>query len=241
MKTKIKSNLMNFLMTLLFITLMSVLGLPMTVYAAGEHVAHTGHAGASSHSGWKPISSAADLIELGKNGGSGYLTCDIETSAGFRIDDNTKLCLNGYSIIATNSSAALYVFKQLSLYDENDNSGKITHAEGYTGRGIICKNTTFNMYGGTVSGNHSGGVAVSGEESLFNFYGGNIAYNSSDKEGGGVYSSDGTVRLVGGSIYENNATGYGGGVFIEYSNMDVISGEILNNTSGLSGGGIYCR
>ena len=89
------------------------------------------------------------------------------------------------------------------------------------GHGVLLESTnygsvTFNMYGGAITGNHSGGfgggVAVQ-KNGKFEMYGGSITGNSAATYGGGVCNTNGSVKLAGGTISGNTAGTQGGGIY----------------------------
>ena len=183
---------------------------------------------------------------------SGVWNCDFD-------NENVNLCLNGKTITGADGKQVIEVNKKTSLTitDCQETSGKITHVSSQTGAGIevygtltlwngnIVNNTvqnqngagvwasgtaTFNMNGGTISGNKvdsenlsGGGVFVgknSGkpEDGTFNMTGGIITGNTSGDGGGGVYMLSGTFNMTGGTITGNNSTrteyDCGGGVYL---------------------------
>ena len=175
-----------------------------------------------------------------------------------------SICLNGHSITQNRDKDVINVANDvyLSLYDCSEgNAGRITHAEGKTGRGIKFSagiGNTFDMYGGTITGNHAtatnddkgGGVLVTGnDKGSFNLHGGVITGNSAENGGGvAVSSTDSNPRVSrsftmdGGTISNNEAAQNGGGVYVENKGSATVSGgEIKGNTAiiggGISGGG----
>jgi len=109
---------------------------------------------------------------------------------------------------------------------------------------INDKNVTFNMTGGTISGNTAsdgGGVYVVGNNATFNMTGGTISDNTATDGGGGVYNG-GTFNMTGGTISGNTASD-GGGVY-NGGTFNMTGGTISDNTatgtnSGNGGGGVY--
>ena len=117
--------------------------------------------------------------------------------------------------------------------------------------------TTFNLYGGTFTGNKAthieytdpgaksvtkaggqgGAIAIYGTANL---YGGKIANNEAFL-GGGVFVSGagGTVNLMGTEISGNKAYSAGGMLAMSKATVNMTSGKISGNTAGLSGGGMY--
>lgn len=100
---------------------------------------------------------------------------------------------------------------------------------------------TFNMYGGTITGNvvgeYGGGVYV-GKNGIFNMYGGTIADNHA-ANGGGVYiGSKGVFTLTGGTVKNNVVSNNGGGVYSDGGNFNLNGGTVTGNTSANNGGGV---
>ena len=151
--------------------------------------------------------------------GSYYLGSDLALDASIYISGNVQLCLNGNSIISNGDN----VGRDVVIVDTNSsdaftlancrNGGSITHATGKNGCGVYMNGngTKFNMYGGIITGNNSGGVTVT-QTNTFNMYGGKITGNSAGF-GGGVYNG-GTVNMYGGEISDNTASNKGGGVYM---------------------------
>ena len=179
---------------------------------------------------WTAISDLTKITRAGYY----YLIQDIETTDIWVPADGVVLCLNGHSIINTNHGYTIMVRKNytFTLCDCKGGSaeyGRITHAEQadgtkYSGRGVYAIGT-FNMYGGSISGNvsqHSSGVLLDngansgGKGTAFNMYGGEITGNTATNgAGGGVYVfANSPFRMYGGSISGNTAKYGGGGVYV---------------------------
>lgn len=189
---------------------------------------------------WTPVSTEAELSAIAEKG-SCYLTNDIELSSTYTPKDGVHLCLNGYSLIAKGNFDVITLpdgdgpnHLSLDVCDCNasgNGKGKITHADGKTGRGVyVGIGANFELYGGSITGNHVEG------------------------SGGGIYAKGGNfVDLhTGASITGNSATGNGGGVMLtgsDYNNgknhaaayfcMQSSGGTISDNTAGGNGGGVY--
>ena len=222
------------------------------------------HDGTHTGESWTPIS---DLSEI-KGNGNYYLTDNVKLTASWTSGSyngrNVKLCLNGFDIIANVDDSAI----KLSTYDGNTltlcdcvGSGEITHgvkADGskYTGAGVEVPGTqTFNMYGGTITGNKNtfGGGVLLGNGSTFNMYGGSITGNKADANststsdglGGGVCAkgvSGGakiTFNMYGGTIEDNTATNRGGGVYVGNDAQFSMSGGSITGNTAAQGGGVY--
>ena len=172
-----------------------------------------------------------------------------------------SICLNGHSITQNRDKDVINVANDvyLSLYDCSEgNAGRITHAEGKTGRGVKFfaeTRNTFDMYGGTITGNNAtatddnmgGGVLVTGSgNGSFNLRGGVITGNSA-ANGGGVAvcstqsNNKNTSRcfnMSGGTISDNQASDNGGGVYVENNGRVTVSGGEIKNNTATKGGGI---
>lgn len=149
------------------------------------------------------------------------------------------LCLNGYGIEMDGDGDVIEVGNGVTftLCDckGSGSTGKVTHSDG-KGSGVYV-NGTFNMYGGSISGNsaiYGGGVYVNG---TFNMSGGSITENTvSDTKGiyygGGVYVSEsatftvsGTVNITGNTAENGNANN----VFLPFVDQSLKSFTIGKN------------
>jgi hypothetical protein len=124
-----------------------------------------------------------------------------------------------------------------AVLQNNDNNAA-------SGGGVYVANGSFEMKGGTISGNsgsgdRGGGVYVIGVGgSGFQMKGGTISGNSSEY-GSGVYFNSGSVfTMTGGTISGNAASREGGGVYAANGSFEMNGGTISNNSSN-SGGGVY--
>ena len=234
-----------------------------------EHYTHTNHADKTT---WTGVSSLKAITEAGNY----YLLNDVEVeyngSSTLYSDpyvwqpvNGVKLCLNGHSIIGKNSNERSMIEVNSGVtFDLTDckTTGKVTHGEDRwgkqtTGRGVdigygsSSTTATFNLWGGSITGNacnNSGGgvVAYSG---TFNMYGGKITHNTAGlkKEngngaGGGVYvDMRGTFNLYRGEISENTAVLQGGGGVYVYNTgkFTMYDGTITRNTVTLIGKSTY--
>ena len=117
--------------------------------------------------------------------------------------------------------------------------------------GVAVNSGTFNMSGGTISGNtadrNGGGVYVA-QNAAFNLSGGTISGNTAGVTGGGVYVL-GTFTMKGGTISGNSAQNSAGGVFVITSKVNnvtytgkfimsggSVTGNNVADTSGVGGG-----
>lgn len=143
-----------------------------------------------------------------------YLTTDVALGERWNVSSDIKLCLNGYTITSNVGGAVVYVSSGFELCDcaGRAPTGAITHAGGFSGRGVyIAPGGAFTMYGGAIRGN---------------------IYDN----GAGVYN-DGVFTMRGGSIVNNEATGVGGGLFNR--GFAVVEGDIYGNNARHSAGGVY--
>ena len=234
-----------------FLCLGMVLGLmpsqALQVKAAGEHkhcVCGATHKDVGDHTleteitfeAWTKTNSLPDTA------GNYYLENDVvlnvptdaeEMYRGWQVPDGVVLCLNGHSITATgrNLSNDIFVTSNTTFtMTDCQNTGRVTHAKNadgitYTGSAINVSGGTFNMYGGSITGNDA------------------TSNHPSDGRncGGGVYLS-GTFKMYGGSITNNHSASDGGGVYIPKQwdcYFYMYGGNITGNTTGKEGGGVY--
>ncbi len=178
---------------------------------------------------------------LPETAGNYYLTTNVTLSQGHSFLKAVTICLNGYTITIGNGGN-IQVGNVVTITDCTVN-GKITGADLLVPGSVKVTSGTFNMYGGSITGNTAtsgGGVYMDGG-TTFNMYGGTITGNTAGNgRGGGVYMNGGTFNMYGGSITNNRAVDSGGGVHVEYGTFNMYGGEITNNiaTTG-SGGGVY--
>ena len=221
----------------------------LQVKAAGEHkhcVCGATHKDVGDHTSETEITFEAwtKTDSLPDTAGNYYLENDVVISAptkdkdpmyvGWQVSGDVVLCLNGHSITMTGREQCDAIFiswdKKFTLTDCK-NTGKVTHADKedgkkYTGSAIGVNGGTFNMYGGSITGN---------DATSDNPYDGN-------NSGGGVYLGEGTFKMYGGSITNNHSASEGGGVYISTQwNCDfyMYGGNITGNTTEKEGGGVY--
>ena len=234
-----------------------------------ESYAHTSH---KNDTTWTGVSSLKAITEAGNY----YLLNDVEVeyngSSTLYSDpyvwqpvNGVKLCLNGHSIIGKNNNARSMIEVNSGVtFDLTDckTTGTVTHGENYwgeqaTGRavdigyGSYSTTATFNLWGGSITGNFcndsAGGVAIT--SGTFNMYGGTITGNTAGlkKEsgygaGGGVFvDMRGTFNLYRGEISDNTAVFQGGGGVYVYTTgkFTMYDGTITRNTVTLLGESTY--
>ena len=183
-----------------------------------------------------------------------YLTQDVTLNSSWE-PSNVVLCLNGHKMtFSGNGVVQIPVSKSLTLTDCKT-TGKLCRegSEVHKKWGIdLLAGSTFDMYGGTITG-FQHGVSFSGGGVTFRLYGGTITENQT-AHGAGVFCWGGnnnhsTFIMYGGKITNNHATNSGsvteekpsgGGVFLrEFSKFEMYGGEITGNTA-TYGGGVYC-
>lgn len=180
-----------------------------------------------------------------------YLTKDVTLNSIWK-PSNVVLCLNGHKMTFSGKG-----------FVEIPGNGKLTLTDcGTTGK--LCREgnevykklginplagSTFDMYGGTITGFQSG-VFFSGGGVTFRLYGGTITENQTYC-GAGVFCFGRSSKFImyGGKITNNHATDsgsetngdqFGGGVFLrESTKFEMYGGEITGN-SARYGGGVHC-
>ena len=203
---------------------------------------------AAEHTSKKYVFAAYVLPE-----GSYYLGEDIAPDDVIRIEGTVNLCLNGHRITKVGSDknqafAGTIMSEGAASFSLCDcrGGGTITHEKGALGRGIKFSSTTFNMYGGEISGNYEdvfdkvsqsgGGVSMDG--GTFTMYGGKITGNHAASRGGGVYVSSGSFTMYNGVISDNTAGTNGGGI-LAIGSVTIKGGTISDNVTDGNGGGVY--
>ena len=186
--------------------------------------------------------------------GAYYLQGAVTIDKPIVIRDKVTICLNGKTLQSKcNDAGPVFLIEgtgELTLTNCNG-TGKVTCASYRTGSGsgVQVNSGTFNLYGGTITGNKAtkgGGVYVTGTGSKFNMYGGTITDNTATNGGGGVYVSGGTFTMNGNaSVTSNEATdqynGTGGGVYVVDGTFTMNGGTITKNTASSTDGGVGDR
>lgn len=230
----------------------------------GHYAADSSHFTHNDNTAWTGVSSLKAITEAGNY----YLLNDVEVEFNNSISDyvwqpvsGVKLCLNGHSIIGKNSNERSMIEVNSGVtFDLTDckTTGKVTHGEDRWGKqttgravdigyGSYSTTATFNLWGGSITGNFcndsAGGVAIT--SGTFNMYGGTITGNTAGlkKEsgygaGGGVFvDMRGTFNLYRGAISDNTAVFQGGGGVYVYTTgkFTMYDGTITRNTVTLLG------
>lgn len=230
----------------------------------GHYAADSSHFTHNDKTAWTGVSSLKAITEAGNY----YLLNDVEVEFNNSISDyvwqpvsGVKLCLNGHNIIGKNSNERSMIEVNSGVtFDLTDckTTGKVTHGEDRWGKqttgravdigyGSYSTTATFNLWGGSITGNFcndsAGGVAIT--SGTFNMYGGTITGNTAGlkKEsgygaGGGVFvDMRGTFNLYRGEISDNTAVFQGGGGVYVYTTgkFTMYDGTITRNTVTLLG------
>ena len=193
---------------------------------------------------WTAVSALSEIKVAGKY----YLTQDVTLTDTWK-PANVFLCLNGHKITGADGKAVIELSIAAFTLTDCKGTGKITHASGGTGCGVYISGGTFNMYGGSITGNtatdgrgRGGGVYVTSGGGAFKMFGGSITDNKAT-DGGGVYKigSNSTFTMTGGSITGNTADDSGGGVYVNGGSFTMSGGSISDNNvgTGENGGGVY--
>ena len=230
----------------------------------GHYAADSSHFTHNDKTAWTGVSSLKAITTAGNY----YLLNDVEVEFNNSISDyvwqpvsGVKLCLNGHSIIGKNSNERSMIEVNSGVtFDLTDckTTGKVTHGEDRWGKqttgravnigyGSSSTTATFNLWGGSITGNScnnsGGGVAVT--SGMFNMYGGTITGNTAGLKkqsgygaGGGVFvDMRGTFNLYRGEISDNTAVYQGGGGVYVYNTgkFTMHDGLITRNTVTLLG------
>lgn len=234
----------------------------------GHYAADSSHFTHNDKTAWTGVSSLKAITEAGNY----YLLNDVEVEFNNSISDyvwqpvsGVKLCLNGHSIIGKNNNARSMIEVNSGVtFDLTDckTTGKVTHGEDRWGKqttgravdigyGSYSTTATFNLWGGSITGNFcndsAGGVAIT--SGTFNMYGGTITGNTAGLKkqsgygaGGGVFvDMRGTFNLYRGEISDNTAVFQGGGGVYVYTTgkFTMYDGTITRNTVTLLGESTY--
>ena len=236
----------------------------------GHYAADSSHFTHNDKTAWTGVSSLKAITEAGNY----YLLNDVEVEYNnsnsvkdyvWQPVSGVKLCLNGHSIIGKNSNERSMIEVNSGVtFDLTDckTTGTVTHGEDRRGKqttgravdigyGSYSTTATFNLWGGSITGNFcndsAGGVAIT--SGTFNMYGGTITGNTAGLRkqrgygaGGGVFvDMRGTFNLYRGEISDNTAVYQGGGGVYVYTTgkFTMHDGLITRNTVTLIGKSTY--
>ena len=172
--------------------------------------------------------------------GAYCLADDVTVDSGTTLNADVTLCLNGHTIhVKESGDYAYYVTSGKTLNITDCQGGGVIDGgstEAGSRMGVKLEGTC-SLYGGTIKG-FGHGVYENSKYSTFTMYDGTITDNHSDGFGGGLVIN-GTFDLYGGSIIGNSAVTKGGGVYDDSGIVTLYGGSITDNTAGEQGGGIY--
>ena len=123
------------------------------------------------------------------------------------------------------------------------------------GGGVYVDGGTFDMSGGTISGNavaNEGGGVYVGNSGIFDMSGGTISDNTAGFSGGGVFFAGSSLTMSGSAVISSNAVNSsslcaGGGVYVADGTFTMNGGTISDNTAFMNvmsfgdGGGVYLQ
>ena len=199
-----------------------------------------------------------DTFELS----GGTISNNTAAKEGGGVKNSATFTMSGGSIsnnTATNEGGGVYNTGTFTL-----KGGTISNNTVTLRGGGVHNLGTFNQSNGTISGNNApyGGGVYTGEGNTFNLFGGSISGNTANdgggvhnagtftmtdgtisgntvvlRGGGGVHNYQGTFTMKGGTISGNNVTTDGGGVK-NSATFNLFGGTISGNKATTDGGGI---
>ena len=163
------------------------------------------------------------------------------------------LCLNGKTFASNGTTKIEMRENSHFILCDCAGGGTIDGADScWGGAGIYLHNSTMDMYGGKITGGHTGNggggaIALDDVNCVFNMYGGEISGNKADRYAGAIFlngtlqsNKGGTVNLYGGTI-KNNSAQLGGAIYAVYGGtVNLFCGEISGNKATVNGGGAIC-
>ncbi len=165
-----------------------------------------------------------------------YVTLDLNGHTLDRGLYNSSMTQEQAADNAKENGYVIFVDGTLNLKDTGtDHNGKITGGNNskYGGGLSVTAGSTFNMTGGTISGNHAKCGCGVNVEGIFNMSGGTISGNNSTDCGGGVYVvSTGGFTMSGGTITGNTAAKGGSGVYAGYRNFSISGSPVVTGNTG---------
>lgn len=200
------------------------------------------------------IGNATNFANL-KNGGTYYLTADLEISNTVNIANTTTLDLNGHNIIVkcaplfSVSSGSLTIKDSQASITEKEASGMGAGTLGtYSGGTLtyyVTKSTVKDTVNGLteekwyrntastglIVGNKSDGRAITISGGTLNLQSGCICNFTSSNEGGAIYASEGTINLSGAVIAANTSSRGGAIAATGSATVNISGGAISGNKS----------
>ena len=181
---------------------------------------------------------------------------DVPSGVTAALDLNGHIVDRGYNADMTDLYGSVFkISGTLTVIDSDptaDHGGAVAYTDPVTG-------DTVEVTGGVITGGFyeqsGGGVQILG--GTFNLEGGSITGNGAGKNGfgaveglgGGVYMQSGTFNMSGGAVVGNRAVnkntmvtnmlGKGGGVYVSDGTFTLSGGTVSGNEAGRCGGGVY--
>jgi len=151
---------------------------------------------------------------------------------GNGVNRTIRLSTNGL-MFEVQKQVTFILENNITLQGHNGNTSELVNVD----EGTFKMNAGTAIIGNNRSNGNAGGVSVS-SRGTFEMSGGTISGNSARGNGGGVHIYyDGNFTMTGGTISGNNAGGIGGGVNIETGTFTMDNGTISGNTA-KNGGGV---
>jgi hypothetical protein len=175
----------------------------------------------------------------------GVFDVEGKTTANITGTAHKKVRLVGTGTVSLSSSGSIirtaasqtYIFDGPTLVGMSDNNKAVV----YVGGGAELRNGTVRGNTNTTGVNANGGGGVCVNSGTFEMNGGTVSGNNADYGGAGVWVNGGTFEMSGGTISGNAGTstsGHGGGVKVLQGSFEMSGGTITGNiTSGQYGGG----
>jgi hypothetical protein len=196
----------------------------------------------------------ADINAANTNGGANTITLTAATTAPYVLTAviNSIYGGNGLPVIAANDN--LTIVGGGDTIERSTASGTADFGLFFVNEGASLALQSLTLQGGHA---HQGG-AISNDGAL-TLNGVVVEDNIADTDGGGIYSSAGSVTLEGGSIIQDNIAdgafgygshyyfdipAYGGGIYAGFCTVTVTNATLNNNKAGFPyatgyGGGMY--
>lgn len=199
-----------------------------------------------------------DSTKLPTSSGNYYLDVDVQlTEINWTgTDKNINICLNGQTVTAAKDCRLVAVQNRTVLtIADCRGTGVLTGGNNdFGGAFSVHADATLNLYGGTITGNHSddeangqGGAIYLQKQhegfskgGTFNMYGGAISDNTANW-GGAVYVCSGAeANILGGTISGNSSVNHGGAIFANTTAaIDIENATFEGNTTQSNGGVVY--
>ena len=216
--------------------------------AVGDHTTHTD----VTYQPWDGTSA----IDYGDDNTAYVCLTDnvtIQSNLEIEAGKTLYLCLNGKTFASSGTTKIEMRENSHFILCDCAGGGTIDGADScWGGAGIYLHNSTMDMYGGKITGGHTGNggggaIALDDVNCVFNMYGGEISGNKADRYAGAIFlngtlqsNKGGTVNLYGGTI-KNNSAQLGGAIYAVYGGtVNLFGGEISGNKATVNGGGAIC-